>query len=490
MASVGTTRMLPGRTAIPLAWLVAASLSLAIAWAIVSPALQAPDENAHFGYVQTLAETGDLPGAPGRPAFSTEQARAAELSNADQAAAQKTVRMQWDPRAETSWERRARALPERARQDGGGTNPASSNPPLYYLWETPAYLIASSGDFFDRLFAMRVASLLWLALTVVATWLLVGEVLGRDPLLQLAAAGLAGLAPMMTFVSASVSPDAMLFAVWTLALWLGVRTLKRGLTPARAATLFAAVGAAIVVKASSYALLPGAVLVLAVGAWRKRPTAPALAIVGGAAAGALALTAGAWYVIARLADRPPAAQISGASATTGTNVRELLSYLWQFYLPKLPFQTDWPTIAPHIPVFDIWIRGVWGAFGWTEVTFPAEVYGVLALLTAAVLAAAGLVLWRTRRSADLAVGAFLLLTVVSLLAGLHWSEYRLHTAGAGNFNQGRYLLPLVGIAGLLLATGLSALAPARRALGVGAALGGLLVMQAFSLGLVLERFHA
>jgi hypothetical protein len=141
-------------------------------------------------------------------------------------------------------------------------------------------------------------------------------------------------------------------------------------------------------------------------------------------------------------------------------------------------------------VFDIWIRGVWGAFGWTEVTFPPEVYAVLALFTAGVIATAALVLWRTRRSADLAVGGFLLVTVVSLLAGLHWSEYRLLESGQGNFNQGRYLLPLVGIAGLVLANALRALAPARRVLGASAALGGLFILQAFSLGLVLERFHA
>ena len=48
---------------------------------------------------------------------------------------------------------------------------------------------------------------------------------------------------MMTFVSASVSPDSMLYALWTLALWLGVRILRRGLTAAAGAALFAARGA-------------------------------------------------------------------------------------------------------------------------------------------------------------------------------------------------------------------------------------------------------
>jgi len=475
----------------PLLYLIGASLLLALAWAIVSPAFQAPDENSHFGYAQTLAEKGVLPGDPDLPLFSTEQSIAADASNAEQAAAQRQVPMEWNDRLYQRWRAREAALAPSARADGGGPNPASSNPPLYYLVEAGAYLVASGGDLFDRLLAMRVVSMLWLALTVAAAWLLAGEVLGRDQVLQLVAAGLAGLAPMMTYVSASVSPDAMLFALWTLALWLGVRVLKRGLTAARAAALFAAVGAAIVVKASGYALLPGALLVLAVGAWRLGPASRRGALVsGGAAAAALGATAGAWFGIARVLDRAAAAQVSDASGTAGINLREFASYVWQFYLPRLPFQTDFPTVAPHIPVFDIWIRGAWGAFGWLEVLFPAEVYAVLALLTGAVSVAAAATLWRTRRSADLAVGTFLALVVVSMLAGLHWSDYRSYAAGHGNFNQGRYLLPLVGVAGLMLAQALRLLPPARRALAAGAALGGLLVLQAFSLGLMLERFYA
>src|SRR4051794_27556880 len=51
--------------------------------------------------------------------------------------------------------------PERAREDGGGPDPAASNPPLHYLSEAPAYLTASSGGFFGRVLAMRLALLLW-----------------------------------------------------------------------------------------------------------------------------------------------------------------------------------------------------------------------------------------------------------------------------------------------------------------------------------------
>ncbi|MGG7379194.1 hypothetical protein ACQ7B2_10720, partial [Escherichia coli] len=67
---------------------------------------------------------------------------------------------------------------------------------------------ASAGDFFDRLYAMRMWSALLLAAAVVATWLLVGELTGGDRLAQLIASGVVGLQPMASFISASINPDA------------------------------------------------------------------------------------------------------------------------------------------------------------------------------------------------------------------------------------------------------------------------------------------
>src|SRR3954452_14571499 len=80
----------------PLVALLAAVLALGIAWTIVTPAFQAPDEHSHFGYTQHLAESGDPPGgSSSAPLFSTEQGLAADASNSDQAAAQPTVKMNW-----------------------------------------------------------------------------------------------------------------------------------------------------------------------------------------------------------------------------------------------------------------------------------------------------------------------------------------------------------------------------------------------------------
>src|SRR3712207_9244995 len=63
-----------------------------------------------------------------------------------------------------------------------------------------------------------------------STWLLAGELLGRRRGLQLVAAAVVGLWPMLVFLSSSVNPDAMLYATWSLTLWLGVSAIRRGLT--------------------------------------------------------------------------------------------------------------------------------------------------------------------------------------------------------------------------------------------------------------------
>jgi hypothetical protein len=468
--------------------LTAASLLLAFGWALVSPPFEAPDETAHFGYVQSLAEDGALPGDPKRISYSREQIVAINESNSDQAAAQPAVKMEWNRTAYEHWRREAHTLD---RTDGGGPNSASANPPLYYLAEAGAYVAFAGSDLFGRLLAMRLASALWLAVSVIAAWLLAGEALGRDRLAQLAAAGLVGLAPMMTFVSASVSPDSMLIAMWTTAFWLGVRILRRGLDVRSAAAFFGVVGLAIVVKAASYALLPAAALVLAVGLYRRADRRPArVAGVLGAALTPLAVIAGSWFVVAHASTRPAAAQISAVSHTSGFNLRELLSYIWQFYLPRLPFQNDFPTVAHTIPVYDIWIKGLWGSFGWTEIVFPNRVYVLIAILMLIVVVAAMLELWRARAGADKAIVAFLGLAALSLFAGLHWTEYNQIRVGVSNFNQGRYLLPLAGVAGIVVALAIRRLAPAKRPLAVAGMLGGLLVLQVFSMALVLQRFYA
>jgi 4-amino-4-deoxy-L-arabinose transferase-like glycosyltransferase len=482
----------------PLALLLVAVAVLGASWALLLPPGQAPDEPAHIGYAQVLAEDFRLPDEkPGRT-FSREQDLASLYANVNQTAQVLLTKPEWSTLAEDDWRSADARLPAGSRGDGGhsgaaGANPARANPPLYYLWESIPYLAASGGDFFDRLYAMRLWSVILLLVSTAATWLLIGELAGPRPVLQLAGAALVGLQPMAVFVSSSVNPDASLIACFALAFWLGARVLRRGLTLRDGVALGGVTALAIVTKGTGYALVPGVALVLGLGLWRLRPWPRSALVAAGASGLALAIPVIAWLGLARALDRAAVNKVpgtgGGGAAVTGRPHMGLLDYLWQFYLPKLPFQGNVPAI-PKLPAYDIWIKTGWGAFGWLEVRFPNWVYPLLTLLTIALVAGAIALLARRRIRDDLPLVAFFAVVALALLAGLHWIEYRTINTEGETFNQGRYLLPLLPLLGASAAASLGLLPAGRRTQAAGALIGVLFVLQAFSLALIVGRFYA
>ena len=469
--------------------LMAVSLLLSVTWALVTPAFQAPDEQYHFAYVQSLAERQALPGDATRPSFSSQMARAISGVNSDQVASQLEVRPEWSERAERRWQARDAHA---ARDDGGGTNPASPYPPTSYAWEALGYAAASGGSLFDELLGARLMSALWLPLTVLGTWLLAGEVLGRRRVLQTAAAAVPALAPMVSFMTGAVSPDGMLYAVSTLALWLGVRAIRRDVPARDAVAFFALVAVACTIKTASVALLPAAALVAGLGVWARRHQRASAFRFGAAIVVPLLLALGIWALAADLTDQSFAAQIveSTSPVADGSSVREFFSYVWQFYLPRTPIQYDYEFTAEGLPLISIWMTHGWAAFGWLEVRFWEWVYWVLGAVSVGIGIAAVAALVRARRRVDIRVAAFLALAALALLAGLHWTDYRQLEAGARGFMQTRYLFPLIGIFGLALAGALSLVPARRRAGAVGATIAALFAFDLLSLGLVLERFYA
>ena len=475
----------------PLAALMAVAFILGTTWATLTPAFQAPDENAHTAYAQILAESFKLPGIKDRPVQSSEQRTAAAALNADQVAGVPLTRPEWSQAAEQRWEAADAKLGPAARKDGGGPNPASPNPPLSYLGDAAAYHVAG-GTIFTRLWAMRMTSVLAFVLAVLAAWLLTGEVFARDRLLQVAAAGTLALQPMMGFLAGAVMPDPLLIALSTLALWLAARILRRGLTTRDGLALGIVVGAACVTKSAAFVLLPAVLLAVVIGALRaRRRTGASVAVPVLAAGAGVVATLGAWFVIARVIGRAAAAQVQGTGGGASTlNVREFASYLWQFYLPKLSSQTPFPRTSDDIPVFQYWVKGLWADFGWLEVHFGDTVYVVIAGAMVLVGVLGLITLVRLRSRVDLALAAFFLLVVLTTIAGLHWTEYRQFTGGATSFIQGRYLLPLAGIGGLAVALALRQFALRTRALMTAVWLAAMFALTLFSLGLGWERFYA
>lgn len=470
--------------------------AFAVLWALVVPPLQAPDEDVHLAYIQELVEAGELPKQdPRAPQLSTELVYARTLANTQDS----IFHPDTQPASGAAAEAELAALGSgRPKDDGRGVTNASSSPPFAYAVLSVAYRLAG-GSLFDRLFAVRVASALMLLVTTAGAWLLAGELFDRRRMPQLLCAATVGLWPMATFITASANVDGTLIAEWSLFAWLGVRLVRRGLSPGPAFAFGVLTGCALLTKATSLALLPPLVLVAALGgaaAWREDRRRALLALA--CLVLPLVLLGGSWAAVTRFGDRSTYPQVAIAVPGRAPNPREFLVYLWEFYLPRLPFMQDKRSLIPVIgdlPLYNTWLGQGWGVYGWVNVWFAHWTYKVFAAITLVVtggFVASTVRSVRRRGSPEPATlkGVAVLLTMaIGLVLGVHLTDYTVSVTQGGPFAQGRYLLPVLPLAGLVVA-GASNLTGRRQAVVAAGWMGGLVVFQLASLGLVVTRFYA
>lgn len=127
-----------------------------------------------------------------------------------------------------------------------------------------------------------------------------------------------------------------------------------------------------------------------------------------------------------------------------------LEYLWQFYLPRLPFME---TQFDEYPLAHIWFDGFVGRFGALEYGFGTAVdvaalcvYGALVLLAARELVREGGAL--ASRIPELITYATL---AVGLLLFVHKAGYDSRTPEVDGFEQARYLFPLLTLYAAIIA---------------------------------------
>jgi len=475
------------RVPAPLAAILVVVAIVGVSWALLVPPWQSPDEGNHFAYAQSLAERLALPGAGGHLGWSTDQGIADAAAQATPNAFHSDqLRFDWNPQDAARY--RAEFASNPSRSNGGGFE---GNPPLYYLYVDLAYWARYSGDAFDRLYAMRIWSAALLLLTTTAAWLLAGEVLGRRRLPQLACAACVALIPMQAAIAGSLNPDALLVALSTVALWLGARVIMRGARPADAIALCAVTAAAIVTKATAYFLVPAVALALFVG-WRRSDASGRWRRLRVIAVGAIICAAPVigWFVSQIVRGQTAVNTIGpGASGNNASfSIPQFLGYIWQFYLPRLPGMTPFRATS-GLPVYDTWIQQGWGVFGWLELAMPSWLYGVLAGACGFVAVASAAIVGRFRDRIRWSLVAFFALSVVVLLFGLHFTEYRSIINGQGPILQGRYILPLSGLFGLAVALILTRLPARWRAPACGVVLAGMLLVQVLALATVAQRYY-
>jgi len=434
----------------PLGSLLAVAAVQFLAWVLVLPALQAPDESVHYAYTQRLVETGERPPLEGEGAPFSPELEAARLgAGLGPLVGNLSARPYWTGLDERLWAGRDRALGPDARDALTGPSTASRNPPGSYAYAGLAYAAASGGSFFDRLFAMRLANLPLYLLTIVLTWVLAGRLLGPALWPRTVAAGAVAVQPQFAFVAAGVSPDPLLTAIWAGFLVVAVSAVQERLTWARAAGLLALAAASVLTHPRGAPLALLALLAIGLGLRRRLDVSGRVVALGVAAAAAAMLVA----------------LVAGAGVLDSTrgahfNVREFGSYVWQFYLPKLPFMA--PSIGPEYGAQLAYVETFYGVFASLEVRWPALAYDLLAAASLAGLAALAVVAIRARErlQARWELAVLLAAAPVTLIAALHFAAYRnLQIDPTDPIVVGRYLFPLLPLFGVAIAAVVRALPP-------------------------------
>jgi 4-amino-4-deoxy-L-arabinose transferase-like glycosyltransferase len=457
-------------------------------WGLVVPPFQVPDEIAHFGYAQYLAETGGLPPQKVAPPYSEQEQQALQELGFFNVIGHPELRGILDQAEENAL--RAQLATNPSPVGPGGETSITDQPPLYYALEAVPYWLSPSNNILTRLVFMRLLSALLAAGTVLAVFLFLRELFPGTPWSWTVGALVVAFQPMFGFIAAGVQGDNLLFLASATTLFLVLRAYRRGFTRRRAAAIGAATAVGLLAKLTFIGLVPGIGLALLLLTWRAIPRGRAEALRSLATA---VLVVAVPYVIYALLNSyvwhrggPTAGGIGAATNSalpSGTHItlNETLDYTWELYLPPLWFMHH--RYFATYPGWETWLNGSIGHFGWLDYVFPAWVYEYCLYIFYALsaLGIVALIKLRDRLLGMLPMFACFGVMGAGLLGSIGYTGIRYQLTNGAQFAQARYLFPMIAFWGAFVV--LAARGVGRRWAPV---LGGVLVVAAMALGLFAE----
>ena len=259
----------------PIALILAAFFALGIVYAVVTPLFEKPDEIWHYPYVKYLA---DGQGLPVQDLAKTQPLMRQESTQPPLyyvTAALATFWIKDDDWQDLVW------LNPFWGYNAPGTINDNKNRVLHTDRERFPYRGAVLA-----VRTARLVSVIWGAITVLATYLMALELFPKRRSFAAGAAALVAFNPQFVFISSAVSNDSTVSALCTLALWLMLRLVRRGVSVTESqitnrsghwvsgirywALLGLILGLALLAKTSALALLPVAMVAIAMVAWSRR----------------------------------------------------------------------------------------------------------------------------------------------------------------------------------------------------------------------------
>jgi hypothetical protein len=437
------------------AWMCALiALLNGAAWSLVTPPFQGRDEPAHFAYVQLLAETGSLPHTTEGEQSGNSPEEALVLEGVHQ----QQIKLSPEVKAISS-QSEQRVLSHdlgaglsRVGSEAAGV--ATSEPPLYYAIETIPYALGG-GNTLTQLELMRLLGALLAAITAMLAFFFIREVLPGVPWAATIGAACVALQPLFGFMSGTVNPDTMLYAVTAGVLLCLARGFRRGLTRRLALATGALIAAGFLTKLNFVGIAPGAFLGLLLLGLREARAKDARALREPAIAALIGASPVLIYILVNgLSSHPAVGSTSQAAlSSSGGSIFKEIDYVWELYLPTLPGMTHY--FAGMLTPRDIWFDRFVGLYGWLDTQFPGWVENIALVLAAAIALLCGreLVVRRkalSSRVAELATYATMTVGIMLLVGATSYAS-RSSTGGVEGFGDPRYLLPMLPLLGVVVA---------------------------------------
>jgi 4-amino-4-deoxy-L-arabinose transferase-like glycosyltransferase len=420
----------------------------AAAWSLLVPPFEGKDEADHFAYVEQIVENGRLPenGRPNGVYSSAEDLVLEGLHSGE------VVHSPQNQSISSVAEQQALIKDDHAdvsRTGSGEAGIATSEPPLYYAIQAIPFLVAR-GNILLQMQLMRLVGALFGAITALCTFLFLREILPRQPWAATVGGLCVALQPLLGFMSGSVNPDSMLYAVSAAVFVCLARAFRRGLTRRLAVVLGVLIAIGFLTKLNFVGLAFGVYLGLAVlavrGVTSKSRTAPWVPLM----AAGIGVSPVTLYVLRNALEHHHTLGIvsGGRSLLTLEELWHAVVYSWQLYLPRLP---GMPHYFEGVATFkDIWFDRSVGFYGWMDTIFAGWVDNVALVLAVAVAILFGRELLARRaalaeRLPELGTYAAMILGLLMLIGVSSYDSDVLHQQPA--FAEPRYLLPLLPLLG-------------------------------------------
>jgi Predicted membrane protein (DUF2142) len=423
----------------------------AACWSIVTPPFQVPDEPDHFSYVKQLVDTGT------RPTIN-EGAYPTETSVALEALGFYHMIEQPEDYAISSQAEHAQMLRRIDNTNGasvGSANAgvATAQPPLYYAIEAVPYALEQHDPIPDRIQLMRLVSALFAGLTALFVFLFVRELLPSEPWAWVVGGVAVAVAPLLGFMSGSINPDSMLYAVSAAIFYCLARAFRRGLSIRMAVTIGAVTAIGLLTKLNFAGLLPGILIALVILSVRvARGSSRSVGLKRFALSTGIGLSPGVLLLaIEALKNHALLGPFANVTELAKGSLFGQINYIWQLYLPHLPGTVnDFPgTFTTR----QFWFDGYVGLFGWRDTRFPSWVYNVALIPTAVLVALCARALYESRSAVRSRVSELVVYVAISIgvMAMVGAASYGAFPGVDAEYFEVRYLFPMLALLGVVLA---------------------------------------